>query len=1009
MVITLIGKVLGLYRDRLLAVHYSTGPTANAFFTASRIPRVFFDAVFASAIAACFIPVFSEYLEKKGKKEAFRFAGAFLTVITLLTGALTLVGMLFPQPLVALFADYSDSQTTALAVSLTRVMFPTVLFSGIAFSLVGVLQAQDHFTAPALMSAVSNLVIILYFITLDGKLGIYGLAGAYLLGWFLQGAIQVPPLLRLGCRLHPSLDIRSEGMKKLLALMGPVMVSTWVQPINQAISARFGSRLYEGAGVAALEYASNLYLVIAGTFILSITNVIFPKLSRLTAGGREGEFQNTIRQTLSISLFFVLPMSVGLMAVARPLISLIYGGGQFDAFSTGITASALGWMALGMGGYALQNILSRAYFAKQQGRVPLIAGGAAILVNVALCGALARRFSVAGLAFSSAVSSTVYALLLLLPLQREGERLLNAGALWNLLKMALASAVMGLCVWTALGAAAPRLPGGKPGELISLALSAGLGAVLYFLLALLLRVDEAKMAVSLILRQGDAPSPESGQPSSTTQKRGQAMERASNILNASLLWRCLMALCRWCGEQWRSSGVVQWFLHPRGWTPAASESSVFFKLWSLIRRGLCWLYEALRLDKLFAGSVFTQCWFWCAIPVVIAPLLSDRFHPSLVTAGLALVGGLSVLLCLVRNRERQLAWSPINRYILLYAAIYLAGTLFSVNLRSSLRPGLLSVVFVLFSLVLYNAVTNRNQLDTLLSAAVLVGMAVAAYGILQYLFRWGYQDQSWVDSDMFFTIEFRVPSTLGNPNMLGQYLILIIPVGGAKLLSAKDWPKRGFYLICCALMCVCMILTFSRGAWLGLLFAGAVFVLLLNPRLILLAPVALAALWFVLPDTVISRFTSIGNMTDGSTTYRVSIWLATVDMLKHYWPCGIGPGSTAFNMVYPAYAYSDSSAQHAHNLFLQLMCDAGVTLLILFLIVLFVYFRMMCTAVSQEKDWTSRLYQAAFAGGVCGFLVQAMTDYSFYNYRVLLLFWTYLAMGALSARRSRLPEGRLMV
>ena len=240
MAVTFIGKVLGLYRDRLLAIHYSTGAAANAFFTASRIPRVFFDAVFASAIATCFIPVFSEYLEQKGKKEAFRFAGSFITVIALLTGGLTLAGMAFPQPLVALFADYSDPATTALAVSLTRVMFPTVLFSGAAFSLVGVLQAQDHFTAPALMSAVSNLVIILYFFTLDARLGIFGLAGAYLLGWLLQGVIQVPPLYRLGFRFRPGLDLRSEGMRKVFFLMGPVMVSTWVQPILQPVSGHRG-------------------------------------------------------------------------------------------------------------------------------------------------------------------------------------------------------------------------------------------------------------------------------------------------------------------------------------------------------------------------------------------------------------------------------------------------------------------------------------------------------------------------------------------------------------------------------------------------------------------------------------------------------------------------------------------------------------------------------------------------------------------------------------------------
>ena len=131
-------------------------------------------------------------------------------------------------------------------------------------------------------------------------------------------------------------------------------------------------------------------------------------------------------------------------------------------------------------------------------------------------------------------------------------------------------------------------------------------------------------------------------------------------------------------------------------------------------------------------------------------------------------------------------------------------------------------------------------------------------------------------------------------------------------------------------------------------------------------------------------------------------------MLKNYWLCGIGPGAEAFNMVYPAYSYNGISAPHSHNLFLQIVCDAGIAALGVFLILIFVYFRMMCTALSRERDWTSRLYQIAFTGGVCGFLVQAMTDYSFYNYRVLFLFWACLAMGALCARRSELPEGRLL-
>ena len=477
------------------------------------------------------------------------------------------------------------------------------------------------------------------------------------------------------------------------------------------------------------------------------------------------------------------------------------------------------------------------------------------------------------------------------------------------------------------------------------------------------------------------------------------MERAKNILDGSLLWRWLMSLYVFCGAQWRSSGVIRWFLRPRGWDRRASESSIFFRLWSLLRGGLCWLYERLGLDRLFAGSVFTRTCFWCVLPAALAPVLR-----TMAVLGLAAVGTCSLALSLVRDRERQLSWAPIDRYILLYGAVYLAGTFFSVDLATSLRPGVLTVAFILFSLVLYNAVTSRAQLDVLISVMVLVGAAVSVYGILQYLFRWGYQSAAWVDSDMFSNITFRVSATLDNPNMLGQYLILMVPLGGAKLLSAKDWPRRLLWLGCCGAMCVCMLLTFSRGAWLGLLFAGAAFVILLSPRLMLLIPVVLARLWVLLPETVTSRFSSIGDLKDASTSYRFYIWMGTLAMLKDYWLCGIGPGAEAFNKVYPAYSYNGISAPHSHNLFLQILSDAGIAALGTFLILLFVYFRMMCVAMSKERDWTSRIHQIALTAGVCGFLVQAMTDYSFYNYRVLFLFWIYLVLGALCAGRSRLGE-----
>ena len=241
------------------------------------------------------------------------------------------------------------------------------------------------------------------------------------------------------------------------------------------------------------------------------------------------------------------------------------------------------------------------------------------------------------------------------------------------------------------------------------------------------------------------------------------MEQMRTIIQASVLYRVLAAICLWFSGQWQRSGVIQWFIHPPlALEQAESKSSVFYRLWDKIHQFLNWLWRMLCLEKLFAGSIFLKSWLWCGAAVVLAPIL-----PTMAVLGLAMVGSFSVLLNLMRDRQRDLFYVPMNRYIWLYAGIYLVGTFFSVNLKGSLLGGMLTVAFVLFTIMLENAVTTRRQLDVLIAMMVLAGTVVALYGILQYLFGWGYQSTAWVDTDMFGD-SFRVPSTLEHPNMLGQ-------------------------------------------------------------------------------------------------------------------------------------------------------------------------------------------------------------------------------------------------
>lgn len=476
------------------------------------------------------------------------------------------------------------------------------------------------------------------------------------------------------------------------------------------------------------------------------------------------------------------------------------------------------------------------------------------------------------------------------------------------------------------------------------------------------------------------------------------MEQMMFYLKMSIVYQMFDNFSKMIATHWRESRVITAFLSPASWEQEVGKHSIFFKIWTGIRNLLSTIYEKCHFEKIFAGSVFTLSYFWGILVATLAPFL-----PTMGVLALALLASCSLLLNFVRHREKTLLYAPMNRFIILYAVLYLCLSFVSPVPSSSLPVALLSSVLILFSVVLQNSVQSKKGVYYLISCFSLMGVLVALYGMYQYVFRAGYQSAAWVDSEMFNSITFRVASSLDNPNMLGQYFILVIPLTGALLLAAKTWEERIVWFVAAGIQCICMILTFSRGAWLGLLFAGAIFFIFLNPKLIYLFPVVAIALYMVLPTAVIERFTSIGDMSDDSTSYRVYIWLGVLAMLKDYWFCGIGAGEVAFNTVYPAYSYSAIVAPHSHNLFLQILCDGGFFLLIIFFFLLFHFFRGLAVALKHSESWEGRLYQIAVGSGVVGFLVQAMTDYSFYNYRVMFLFWVMIGLGGLVSSYDRLP------
>ena len=464
-------------------------------------------------------------------------------------------------------------------------------------------------------------------------------------------------------------------------------------------------------------------------------------------------------------------------------------------------------------------------------------------------------------------------------------------------------------------------------------------------------------------------------------------------IRESNLYRIYTVLAAWCAAQWERSLLVGWFVGQR----ETLGHGFGRKLIAGYRR----VFQGLRLHRLLEGSVFLHPELFACAAAVLAPLL-----PTMVSLALVCASFFSLLLRLGTDHLVDLRTSPLHKYVFLFAGIYLYATVTSTTLSGSLFPGLLTILFVLFFLVLPACSLDNRQLRLLVTGMVAAGVLVALYGFFQRLFPDRYRNV-WLDVDKFSQISFRVYSTLENPNVLGEYFLLIIPLGAAMALSAEK--LRGKLLLGAATlaMFVCLIMTYSRGCYLGLLFAAVIFLVLLDRRFLLLGIAVLALCPFVLPESVLTRFTSIGDMSDSSTSYRVYIWLGTLDMLKDYWFAGVGPGVTAYNTVYPEYAYSAVSAPHSHSLFLQVMCDTGVCGLAVLLLLSVSFYRMMFTAIHREGDRQAKLLQIAAVAAVSGFLVQSMTDYTFYNYRVLLLFWVILALGVMFTRMGRSREAVL--
>ena len=390
-------------------------------------------------------------------------------------------------------------------------------------------------------------------------------------------------------------------------------------------------------------------------------------------------------------------------------------------------------------------------------------------------------------------------------------------------------------------------------------------------------------------------------------------------------------------------------------------------------------------QSLFGIKAILQ-WLLFIFPVVgmMAVLFAVPFLPTMLLAAMLV----PILFLILLSRSFVIDSTTV--FLLIFIILSMIAAVASLAPRSSIQIALLTSIFMLSVPAVVACCTTRKSAELLIIIFVVSAGITGLYGVFQALT--GATLDIWQDQELFADTAGRVSSTFGNPNVYGTYLLLAIPIAAACIVYLK-----GFFFKFCAvgatgLLLISLMLTLSRGCFLSLALAVGIFVLIMEKRLVILFVPAVLALPFVLPQTILNRVLSIFNMADTSTAFRLNIWQGSLRILQDFWLSGVGQGIDAYNAVYPFYALAAIHAPHSHSLYIQYLVEVGVVGFAVFIIVLACFFRTMVNFLRHTTDFKQRVMAAAMIAAVIGFLFQGVTDFVFYNYRVLLTFYLFIGI-----------------
>ena len=506
-----MSRITGLVREIVMARLFGAGAVYDAFLLGFRIPNLTRDLFAEGALSSAFVPTITRYLSTKGKREAAELSNLVGTALIVVVGVLCAIGMIFSPALVQLLAPgFVDVPGKfALAVRLTRIMFPFLLLVALAAQAMGVLNACNQFGVPAISSTFFNIGSLGFGLVLGFLIGprigispIEGMAYGVVIGGAWQLLWQAPSLVRAGFAFRPRINLSHPGLRNILQLMGPAIVGNASVQVNVMVNTNFASNITDAAGhvingpVSWLGYAFRFMQLPLGLFGVAIASATLPAVSRSAALGDMDGFRQTLARSLGMIFLLTIPSSVGLAVLGDSMIAAVYQGGKFRAYDTHQTALALSCYAVGLAGYAAIKVLAPAFYALNDARTPMIVSLLSILVNIAAASTMVKLAGLghAGLALSTSLVALFSSIVLFEIIRRRIGGLQGRRLTAGFLKITAASALMGAACMISSRLVQHWLGVARLARVIDLAVSVPLGLIFFLVAAKLFRLSELESA-----------------------------------------------------------------------------------------------------------------------------------------------------------------------------------------------------------------------------------------------------------------------------------------------------------------------------------------------------------------------------------------------------------------------------------------------------------------------------------------------------------------------------------